>query len=205
MKEKPTDHKQKNTNGNSKGKQSPKPSASLFDILDSDLSKNYSWLMWLILGLVLLFSLLLFDQKISLAGDDSFYIIRASEFIHSFKYPAFQGPLYPMVLGLVVAVFGISLIPLKLFSLAAMLAFVYILFRIMRDRVPATILMATLVVVSINSYFLYYASQTYNEAFYLFIQSLLLLVFFTKFIDQEKAGSLPANIKRHLLLAGCRC
>jgi len=201
MKQKPTDNKKKSGTENAKAKQVPKPAGSLFEIIDSYLSSRYSWLVWVVLGLVTLFSLVLFDQRISLAGDDSSYIIRAFDFIHSFKYPGFQGPLYPMVLSLVVAVFGISLVPLKIVSLIALVASVFILFRIMKDRVPATILIATLLVVSVNSYLLYYASQTYNEAFYIFVQSLLLLVFFNKFIDREKADTFLSEIKRHLLLA----
>jgi hypothetical protein len=203
MKEKPSDQKKKNPTGNTKSKQPAQPSGSLFDHLDSYLSKSYSWLIWVIPGIALLFSLFLFDQRISQAGDDSFYIIRAYEFVHSFKYPAFQGPLYPMVLGLVVAIFGISLIPLKIVSLLAMLAFIFLVFKVMKTRVPPTILVATMLAISVNSYLLYYASQTYNEAFYLFVQALLLLVFFTRFIDHEKADTWPAELKRHLLLACC--
>ena len=67
--------------------------------MDGFLDQRLGWLIWVILGITFLFSLLLFDSRVSLSGDDSFYIIRAYDFIHSFKYPAFQGPLYPMVLS----------------------------------------------------------------------------------------------------------
>ncbi len=201
MKQKPIDSKKKTSQETTKVKQVPKAAGSFFDMIDAFLSARYSWIVWVLLGIVTLFSLILFDQRISLAGDDSSYIIRASDFIHSFKYPGFQGPLYPMLLSLVVAVFGISLVPLKIVSFIALIASFYILFRILKDRVPASILVATLLVLSVNSYLLYYASQTYNEAFYILIQTLLLLVFFNKFIDQEKGDSLISEIKRHLLLA----
>jgi hypothetical protein len=72
-------------------------SDSFLKILDLTLVKSYPWIVWVFMALTLLFSLLLYDPKISLSGDDSFYINRASEFIHSFKFPSFQGPLYPMV------------------------------------------------------------------------------------------------------------
>ena len=89
----------------------------LLGTLDAYFDTRMSWIIWVILGLTFVFSLLLFDSRVSLSGDDSFYIIRASDFIHSFKYPAFQGSLYPIVLSLFVAVFGINLIPLKVLSL----------------------------------------------------------------------------------------
>jgi len=144
---------------------------------------------------------LLFDSRVSLSGDDSFYIIRAYDFIHSFKYPAFQGPLYPMVLSLFVGIFGISLIPLKIVSVLAMLGFIYLFFIAFRTRIPSSLLMFTLLIISINSFILYYSSQTYNEAFYLLMQALMLWVFFRKFIDLEQSHDFRSDLKRHLLLA----
>ncbi len=191
------------TSRDKKKKVTGQSDSTFLESLDRFFDQRHSWLIWVFMGITLLFSLLLFDPKVSLSGDDSFYINRASEFIKSFKYPAFQGPLYPMVLGLVVAVFGISLTPLKLVSLASMLAFIYLSYKSFCKRVPATILVASMFLISINSYLLYYASQTYSEAFYIFMQALLLLVFFRKFIDQEKAGSVGDDVRRHLLLAIC--
>jgi len=176
-------------------------SKDLLRTIDSFLDKRLAWLIWVILGITFLFSLILFDSRVSLSGDDSFYIIRASEFIHSFKYPGFQGPLYPMVLSVFVAIFGISLVPLKVLSLVFVIGFMYIFFIAFRSRIPSTLLVITLLALSINSFILYYASQTYNEAFYLFMQIVLVLVFFRNFIDTELAVDTKQDIKRHLLLA----
>lgn len=155
------------------------------------------------MGITFLFSLLLFDSRVSLSGDDSFYIIRASDFIHSFKYPGFQGPLYPMVLSLFVAVFGISLVPLKVFSMILILGFMYLFFLAFRSRIPSTLLVSILLVLSINSSLLYYASQTYSEAFYLFVQMVFILFFFRSFIDINPEITFKKDLKRHFLLALC--
>ncbi|MDO9257170.1 MAG: hypothetical protein Q7U54_16745 [Bacteroidales bacterium] len=176
-------------------------SKDLLTQMNAYLDKRLSWLIWVILGITFFFSLLLFDSRVSLSGDDSFYIIRASDFIHSFKYPAFQGPLYPMVLSIFVAVFGISLVPLKVLSLIFVIGFMYLFFIAFRSRIPSSLLVITLLVLSINSFILYYASQTYNEAFYLFMQIVLVLVFFRGFIDKEKEVSFKQNMQRHLILA----
>ena len=176
---------------------------SLLEYLDQFFSRGENWMVWVFMGITLLFSLLLYDPKVSLSGDDSFYILRASDFIKSFKYPAFQGPLYPMTLGIVVAVFGISLTPLKLFSLAAMLAFIFLTYKAFRSRIPATLLFGLMILVSVNSYLLYYSSQTYSEAFYLFIQAVLINVFFIHFIDKANVDSIKKDVMRHLLLAAC--
>jgi hypothetical protein len=180
----------------------PSPeSKDLLTVMNAYFDKRLSWLIWVILGITFLFSLMLFDSRVSLSGDDSFYIIRASDFIHSFKYPAFQGPLYPMVLSIFVAIFGISLVPLKVLSLIFVMGFIYLFFIAFRSRIPSSLLVITLLVLSVNSFILYYASQTYNEAFYLFMQIVLVLVFFSGFIDKEKEVSFKQDMQRHLILA----
>ena len=173
----------------------------LLGVMDGFLDKRLGWLIWVIIGITFLFSLLLFDSRVSLSGDDSFYIIRASDFLHSFKYPAFQGPLYPMVLSIFVAVFGISLVPLKVLSLLSILGFMYLFYIAFRTRIPSTLLVITLLAMSVNSFLLYYGSQTYNEAFYILVQMILVLVFFRKFIDVEKVATQKQDITRHLILA----
>ena len=178
-------------------------SKDLLGIMDSFFDKRLGWLIWVILGITFIFSLLLFDSRVSLSGDDSFYIIRASDFIKSFKYPAFQGPLYPMVLSIFVAIFGISLVPLKVVSLILVMGFMYLFYIAFRSRIPSTLLVITILALSVNSFILYYASQTYNEAFYLFMQAVLVLAFFRNFIDKEKSDSFKEDLKRHFLLALC--
>ena len=179
----------------------PAESKDLLGVMDSFLDQRLGWLIWVIMGITFLFSLLLFDSRVSLSGDDSFYIIRASDFIHDFKYPAFQGSLYPIVLSLFVALFGISLVPLKMLSLISVMGFIYLFFIAFRNRIPSTLLVVALLTLSINSFILYYSSQTYNEAFYLMVQMLMVLVFFRTFIDNEQDISFRQDIKRHSALA----
>lgn len=202
MAKKTENHKNIKTDSTSVKKNiAPEKPKDLLGIMDGFLDQRLGWLIWVILGITFLFSLLLFDSKVSLSGDDSFYIIRASDFIHSFKYPGFQGPLYPIVLSVFVAIFGISLVPLKVLSLLFVLGFMYLFFVSFRSRIPSTLLVIVLLVLSVNSFILYYASQTYNEAFYLFIQMILVLVFFRSFIDNELEVTFKQDLKRHLILA----
>lgn len=193
--------KSKGVAANPKSENTSTQTKDLLGIIDSFLDAKLGWLIWVILGTTFLISLLLFDSRVSLSGDDSFYIIRASDFIHSFKYPGFQGPLYPIVLSFFVAIFGISLVPLKMVSLFSVLGFMYLFFISFKSRIPSSLLVITLLAVSVNSFILYYASQTYNEAFYLLIQMVLILVFFRLFIDNKQSASLNQDIKRHLILA----
>lgn len=180
---------------------SPSVSKDMLGSLDAFFAKHQGWIIWVILGITFIFSVLLFDSRVSLSGDDSFYIIRASDFLHSFKYPAFQGPLYPVVLSIFVAIFGINLLALKIVSMLSILAFVYLFYIAFRSRIPATLMVITLLVVSINSFILYYASQTYNEAFYILMQMVLVFTFFKYFIDSTDQITLKYDIKRHGILA----
>ncbi|MDL2265986.1 hypothetical protein LJC57_03860 [Parabacteroides sp. OttesenSCG-928-G07] len=177
---------------------------SLFENLNNWLDKRQTVLFWVIFGITLLTGLLLYDPRVSLAGDDSSYILRADDFLQKFIYPSYQGPLYPLALSIVLLVFGFNLMPLKLFSLAAILGFLYFTWRAFRNRVPTLLIFSVLILVSINAHLLYYGSQTFSEAFYMFMQSLVLLIFFSAFIGKEgreEAVRLPQDIKRHLLLA----
>lgn len=176
---------------------------SLFENLNNWLEKRQVVLFWIIFGITLVTGLLLYDPRVSLSGDDSSYILRADDFLKKFILPSYQGPLYPLALSLVMLVFGFNLMPLKLFSLVAILGFLYFTYRAFRNRVPALLLYAMLLLTSVNAHLLYFGSQTFSEGFYMFLQSLVLLVFFSAFIkvEGEDSLSMAKEIKRHLLLA----
>ncbi|WP_430815737.1 ArnT family glycosyltransferase [Carboxylicivirga sp. RSCT41] len=123
-----------------------------------------------ILGIFTLFSLLLFNLRVSEGGDDSTYIIRAVNFINDGSYPSFQGPLYPMFLSIFVALFGIKLGLLKITSFALMLISMWLFYKTFKDKIAYTLLFATLLMISVSSYFIYFTSQTYSEALFLLLQ-----------------------------------
>lgn len=180
----------------------PVNSKDLLDILDRFIDKHHRLFFWIACGLGFLFSLLLWDSKISLTGDDSFYILRASDFIHSFKFPGFQGPLYPMALSLVIALAGVNITAMKALSLLAMMLFLFLFYRCFYIRIPSSVLFIALILASINSYLLYYSSQTYTEAFYLMMEMVLLCFFFNRFIGPAPFDSFGKQaLLSHLLLA----
>jgi hypothetical protein len=158
---------------------------TLFEKWDSFLERHDRVWFWTLFGITLLVSILLYDQRISTGGDDSSYIISARDFLEEFKFPSFQGPLYPIFLSLIYGLFGMSLPTFKIFSLISMQACLFLLFLTFRRRIPATLLFITLLLTAINSRFLYFASQTYSEAFYMFMQTLAFFVFCRFFIDRE--------------------
>jgi hypothetical protein len=157
------------------------------------------------LALSTLFSLLLFDAKVSLGGDDSSYIERAWLFLNEGKYPYFQGPGYPVFLSLFVKFFGLNVIALKFVSVFCQLGFVSFTYFTFRNRIPNTVLFALLFFISFNSFFQYYASQTFTETFFLFIQSVCFYVIFKSMDSSEKRENLLEQVKnnyKNILLFG---
>lgn len=177
---------------------------SLFEKINKGLIQKENLWFWIIFGITLLTGILLYDPRVSLSGDDSFYILRAKDFLATFKTHNYQGPLYPIVLSLVMAVFGFNLLPLKLFSLAALLGFFYFTFIAFRKHIPTLLLFTMLFLSSFNAHLLYFGSQTFSETFYMLLLSLTILVFFRFFIQKENGETAigwKQDIKRHLLLA----
>lgn len=175
---------------------------AFFEKIDRHFDKHGKIYFWFTFSITLLFGLLLYDPRVSLTGDDSVYILSARNFLHRFTFPGYQGPLYPMVLSIVIAVFGVSLFPLKILSLLSLLGFMYFTYKVFRHKIPSGLLFFTLFLTAINSQVLYYGSQTYNEAFYMFMQSLLIFVFFRYFItEKEDASGWKSDVKKHGWLA----
>ncbi|MCX6286944.1 MAG: hypothetical protein NTY96_07505 [Bacteroidetes bacterium] len=179
------------------------PAATFFVKSEIFLSRHLKHVLYASLFLTLILSILLFDIRFSVAGDDSAYVARAFDFINHFIFPSFQGPLYPVILGPFVAVFGISAVPLKSLSLLFMLGSVLFFYMAFKERIPPLIMTICLILLAINSFVLYYSSQTYTEAFFMFLQALTFYIFFRLFIDEGGAKSFTAIARNSLILAVC--
>lgn len=153
--------------------------------------------------LCLLYSVMLFNARISEANDDSLYIESAynySQHFLSYFYTA-NAPLYPMMLSLPVYFLGINLIALKLLSVIFNFLQLYIFYKAFKNRLPNLVFYPTIFIIAINSLVLYYASMTYSESFFMFLQSCFFYSFF-KLFDKLEAGEtkLKQNYKQWLLL-----
>ncbi len=166
----------------------------LLEIIDNYFLKKQNRWFWIFFALSVLFTLLLFDLRVSVGGDDSLYIIRANDLIKDFRYPSFQGPLYPMILSIFVGVFGINLFVLKLLSAIFLTGHLFFLYKAFKERIPASILIVTIILLAINSFLLFYGSQTYAEAFFLMAQILFFVYFFKNFITDNEQIKTPKEI-----------
>ena len=175
---------------------------TFLESLDTFFDKHQMKFFWIFMILATIFSLLLFDKRVSPGGDDSTYIIRAYEFIHNFVYPSYQGPLYPIVLSPFVLLFGVNIVPLKAISLVFILGTLFFFFRAFKNRIPASLLIPLFILITVNAHLLYYGSQTYNEAFYMLIQSLFFIVVFSKLIDHDPENLPLKSTYKGFLLTG---
>lgn len=171
----------------------------LFFKFEKWFEKHNRKIFYLLLFLSTLFSLLLFDSKVSEGGDDSGYIQRAWQFIHEGKFPYFQGPGYSVSLALFVKIFGLNVIALKFFSVLCQLGFVWFTYKAFEKRIPYTVLFALIAFISFNHYVQYYASQTFTEAFFLFIQAVCVYVLFRVIDAADSALSLLEGAKKNYL------
>lgn len=164
-----------------KKKQQEEVSFTLFQKVETYFESHPKLLIYLPLLIAFIFGILLFNLRLDEGGDDSAYINRAADFIQDGKFPAFQGPIYPLFLASVITIFGIKLPLLKFTSLIFMLASIFFFTRALKGRVPHLVLFVSVILLGINSYILNYASQTYSEALFMMLQALFFWRFFRYF------------------------
>jgi len=173
-------------------------SANVFDKLDSWGEKNHTKLLTAFLILSLFFSFMLFNARISEAHDDALYLEGGWRYVHEF--PKFfytqNAPLYVMFLGLMIKIFGFKLLLFKVFNVIFNFFAVFFFYKAFYKRIPFAVFIPVMVFVSCNHLIQYFASMTFTEAFYLFLQSL----FFYYFVKLHDALSADPEPKHHIRL-----
>ncbi len=177
----------------SASRQQPKAEAPSFS-LEAWLELKADRIFWIIFGLSALLVFGLFEMKIGLANDDALYIEGGVKYARNFFGYFFtaNAPLYPMLLGLFIAVFGSNLLVLKLLSTVFFFVSLYWVYKAFRGRIPYTVLFGSLFITGTNAMFVMHASLTYTECFYAGIQALFLWVFLN-LSDKVDSG----NVKDH--------
>ena len=178
----------------------PTVKLTIIEKLDKYFNGKQPLILWMSIILTTLFGLLVFEPKVSIGGDDSMYINRAFNFIHKGEFPTFQGPLYPIFLGIIIYFAGTKLILLKLISFCCLLGHQWLSFKLLRNYLSPFLLFIFFALISTSAAFLYYGSATYNEVFYLFLQSIFLYHFLISFIEKDADSvDLRRDFKKILL------
>lgn len=150
----------------------------VYDRLNNWFEKySYRWL-FIVLAIGLISSILSFDIKPSVDGDDTSYVLSAMNIVHSGQLPVgFRTPGYPIVLSFFVWIFGVNLVILKTTSLLFFLGIIVSLFYAFRNRLQPIVQSSLLLMVAINPLLLKYSHQTFSEILFT-----LLLVWTIHFI-----------------------
>lgn len=177
--------------------------SDLFGKFENWADKNSNMLLYVFLGLSLLFSFLLFNARISEAHDDALYIEGAWRYVNEFpKYFYIQNaPLYVMFLAVLTKIFGFKLLIFKLFNVLFNFLAVFLFYKGFKKRIPYAVLVPLLAFVSCNYLIQYYASMTFTEAFYLFLLSVFFFYFF-KLNDAIETEQNPVKLWKQWLGIG---
>ncbi len=170
----------------------PATSRTLLQITDNWLGSKMNFVFYFSLFLTALVGIFLFDVKISTGGDDSSYIEMANDFMQGRSFPTWHGPLYAIFLSLPMLIFGVNVIGLKLISFLFIIGHLILFYYTFRKRISPTVLAFVILIISVSPSILYFASQTYSEAMYMFLQSLIVFLFITiylSFEDEQKPTS----------------
>ena len=175
------DRKNRNTNTSNK--------RDLFEKMNSFFEKYERAFLWLSLSLGALISIIMFDVKVSLSGDDCDYVINAQDFLQHFTYPGGRGALYPIVISPFL-IGGLNLILLKSLSAIFILLSMWLMYKSFCGKVPAAVLMPALLISNICPYIFFYACHTYSEPFFMLTQALFIYLFSKYFWDKPQSSSL---------------
>lgn len=151
--------------------------------------------------LCLLFSLMFFNARISEAHDDALYLEAGWRFVNEFPnyFYTQNAPLYPLFLALLTKLFGLKLILFKLFSVAFNFFGFVLFYKAFEKRLPYAVFIPVAVFVAINHLIMYYASMTFTEAFYFFLQGLFFF-YATKTVETVQKENVNMNTQWKLWL-----
>lgn len=150
----------------------------IFPKLDSFFHKYQNHFFFLSLFFLVLFGILLFDVKVSEGTDDSMYLWDAKKFIEGKAFPNFHGVFYTILLGILMKIVGFHLVFFKAISMVFLIGHQIFFYLALKRRISPFLLVSILLFISLNNSLLYFGSQTYTEALFLFLQSLLFYFFF---------------------------
>lgn len=137
-------------------------------------AKNDQTILYTLLSLTVFLSIISFNARISEAHDDALYLEGGWRFVNEFPsyFYTQNAPLYPLFLALLIKLIGFKLIIFKLTSLVFNAMGFYLFYKALRNKLPAIVFIPVAIFQASNYLIMYFASMTFTEAFYFFLQGL---------------------------------
>lgn len=169
---------------------------SVLEKLDLFIANRYSKFLIGLTVLAALMALAMFQGKISIGNDDALYIVSGYKMgLDPINNPYTESaPLYVMLLAVLTKIFGLNVLPLKLFSVLFFVCSVPVFMSAFKDKVRPSIIVFGILLLITNWMMLEYASYTYIESFYLLLYAFLFWAY-SKHLDLEEE---VFDLKKHL-------
>lgn len=150
---------------------------SIFDNIENWSAQNDKKIFYTLISVCLFLSFISFNARISEAHDDALYLEGGWRYVNEFPnyFYTQNAPLYPMFLALMIKLMGLKLIIFKLFSIVFNLFGFVFFYKALRGRIPALVFLPVAIFQATNHLIIYYASMTFTEAFYFFLQGFFFL------------------------------
>ncbi|MFO0323211.1 MAG: ArnT family glycosyltransferase [Bacteroidota bacterium] len=180
-----------------------KNKSTILDQLNANLEKNEIIYFWGILISGIILALMSFNARMSEAHDDSAYIEAGFRIVDEFPnfYYTANAPLYPMFLALITLILGANFIYFKLFSILFYVLGAIIFYKTLNNKVAPVIKFFVFIYICLNYLILYFASQTFSESFYMFIQSVFFYYFTTYNFSNNPIGTnLKSDWKKWIVI-----
>ena len=161
-------------NSKSKNKTVEKSEPPLQNTADDFCKKHSQKLLFGVTGLAFLMSMLLFNPDVSVGGDDSTYLESAYKFANSLAFPDWHGPFYPIFLSFFYLIFGFKIILFKMISVLFYTFSVFFTYKLFAKTANYFAALVMSLFSAFSLMLLLYASTTYSEPMFMFMQSLLL-------------------------------
>lgn len=176
-----------------------KDAKTFYDIFENWFARNDKKLFYTLIGACLFLSFISFNARISEAHDDALYLEAGWRYVNEFPtyFYTQNAPLYPLFLGFLVKVIGFKLIFFKLCSIVFNLFGFILFYKALKNRIPAIIFVPVVIFHACNHLIIYYASMTFTEAFYFFLQGFM---FYSAFKIIDAVNNQGVQIKPQLKL-----
>ena len=173
-----------------------------FPMLNLYFSNKRNLIFFISLFLLVILYLLQFDNRISEGGDDASFLMEAYHYSKGTSFPSFHGYFYIMFLGWIIKLTGFNLILLKGFSFVFLAGYLFFTYLTFRNRISPLLLTSLLLFISFSGGIAFFGSQTYTEAFYMFLQSVLFYLFFQLLDSGTDKGRIISQYWITFLLTG---